>query len=69
MPRSPFPPTPDLLHAASDHLRPPAERMRPRSLDDVVGQRRQVERGMEIRLKEKLDQLRAAREQARRASE
>ncbi|WP_256977724.1 hypothetical protein [Bordetella genomosp. 10] len=43
--------------------------MRPRSLDDVVGQRRQVERGMEIRLKEKLDQLRAAREQARRASE
>ena len=31
---------PDLLNPAGDALRPLAERMRPRMLDDMVGQRR-----------------------------
>lgn len=38
--RTPLSPPADLLSAASDHLRPLAESMRPRSLDEMVGQRR-----------------------------
>ncbi|QNP40719.1 replication-associated recombination protein A [Lysobacter solisilvae (ex Woo and Kim 2020)] len=42
MPRRTSPPAEaaDLLTADSDHLRPLAERMRPRALDEMVGQRR-----------------------------
>ena len=42
-------PTPDLLNSAGDALRPLAERMRPRFLDDMVGQRRLLAPGSALR--------------------
>src|SRR6476660_6581000 len=41
--------TPDLLTADRDALRPLAERMRPRTLDEMVGQRRLLARGSALR--------------------
>ncbi|WP_140908730.1 replication-associated recombination protein A [Cognatiluteimonas lumbrici] len=50
MPRRADPPTtPDLLAGDSDALRPLAERMRPRSLDEMVGQRRLLAPGSALR--------------------
>jgi putative ATPase len=43
------PSTPGLLDHASDGLRPLAERMRPRTLDDMVGQRRLLAPGSALR--------------------
>ena len=40
---------PDLLNPAGDALRPLAERMRPRTLDDMVGQRRLLAAGSALR--------------------
>ena len=40
---------PDLLNPAGDALRPLAERMRPRMLDDMVGQRRLLAAGSALR--------------------
>jgi len=42
-------PTPDLLHVEHDALRPLAERMRPRTLDEMVGQRRLLAPGTALR--------------------
>ncbi len=42
-------PTPDLLSAGGEGLRPLAERMRPRTLDDMVGQRRVLAPGTAVR--------------------
>ncbi|HYG05708.1 MAG TPA: replication-associated recombination protein A [Stenotrophomonas sp.] len=47
--RTPTEPTPDLLSVDQDHLRPLAERMRPRSLDEMVGQRRLLAPGSALR--------------------
>lgn len=41
--------SPDLLNAGSEALRPLAERMRPRTLDDMVGQRRLLAAGSALR--------------------
>jgi putative ATPase len=41
--------TTDLLASDSDHLRPLAERMRPRTLDEMVGQRRLLAPGTALR--------------------
>ena len=52
MPRKASPgagPTPDLLTAENVALRPLAERMRPRTLDEMVGQRRLVSPGSALR--------------------
>src|SRR3546814_11798757 len=40
---------PDLLHVERDELRPLAERMRPRTLDEMVGQRRLLAPGSALR--------------------
>jgi putative ATPase len=49
-PRKPVLPTePDLLQVDREALRPLAERMRPRSLDDMVGQRRLLTPGAALR--------------------
>ena len=42
-------PTPDLLHVEREELRPLAERMRPRTLDEMVGQRRLLAPGSALR--------------------
>lgn len=51
MARRPSSPTepPDLLNVERDELRPLAERMRPRSLDEMVGQRRLLAPGSALR--------------------
>ena len=43
------PSAPDLLHVDRDDLRPLAERMRPRTLDEMVGQRRLLAPGTALR--------------------
>ncbi len=48
-PRNPILPPDDLLSVDRDALRPLAERMRPASLDDMVGQRRLVAEGTALR--------------------
>ncbi len=47
--RTPTEPAPDLLSVDQDHLRPLAERMRPHSLDEMVGQRRLLAPGSALR--------------------
>jgi putative ATPase len=47
--RNPASPSPDLLSIDRDALRPLAERMRPRTLDDMVGQRRLLAPGSALR--------------------
>jgi len=47
--KTPTEPAPDLLSVDQDHLRPLAERMRPRSLDEMVGQRRLLAPGSALR--------------------
>jgi len=47
--RTPIPAGPDLLQADRDAMRPLAERMRPRTLDDMVGQRRLLAPGSALR--------------------
>ncbi|HVJ37970.1 MAG TPA: replication-associated recombination protein A [Stenotrophomonas sp.] len=47
--RTPTEPAPDLLSVDQDHLRPLAERMRPRTLDEMVGQRRLLAPGSALR--------------------
>jgi len=42
-------PAPDLLHVDRDELRPLAERVRPRTLDEMVGQRRLLAPGSALR--------------------
>ncbi|HZW17859.1 MAG TPA: replication-associated recombination protein A [Luteimonas sp.] len=50
MPRKSTPaPAPDLLHVDRDELRPLAERMRPRTIDEMVGQRRLLAPGSALR--------------------
>src|SRR5690606_10007730 len=43
------PPTHDLLHVEHEALRPLAERMRPRTIDEMVGQRRLLAPGSALR--------------------
>jgi len=47
--RTPTEPAQDLLSVDQDHLRPLAERMRPQSLDEMVGQRRLLAPGSALR--------------------
>jgi len=47
--RTPTEPASDLLSVDQDHLRPLAERMRPQSLDEMVGQRRLLAPGSALR--------------------
>jgi len=50
LPRKSTPaPAPDLLHVDRDELRPLAERMRPRTIDEMVGQRRLLAPGSALR--------------------
>ena len=44
-----MPTTPDLLSAGGNEMRPLAERMRPRTLDDMVGQKRLLGQGSALR--------------------
>ena len=48
-PRTPAHPEPDLLSVDRDALRPLAERMRPRTIDEMVGQRRLLAPGTALR--------------------